>query len=141
MGDAVPGLHESTLFLQNPTILAISTYRAHPETGVINHTPVTTEENLDISDLSINYNKIKSCQYRLFATINYHGMSYNSGHYTATLFDRDRAVTFNHKRIDQREGKNAQRCYVHKKYLHIILCQRDRHSCVSKFLPSFMATF
>ena len=105
IGDAVPGLHESTVFLQNPTILAISTYRAHPETGVINRAPVTTEENLDISDLSINYNEIKSCQYRLFASINHHGMFYNSGHYTATLFDRDRAVTFNDKRIDHREKK------------------------------------
>ena len=127
-GHAMPGLHDVSLFLHNPTILVISTIRKQDNSPNLTHSPLQVDDILDISDVSVPYDDLKANRYTLFAAINHHGSTMTSGHYEAWLFNNNQATCFDDKRITVASKENVLRnstfvkntsmlCYVREKDL------------------------
>ena len=142
LGDVIPGLHDTMFFLTNPTILAITTYRAHPLTGIINHASVEVEETLDISDLCVKYDDANASKYRIFAAINHIGNSYSAGHYTVTLFVRDYAITYDNENVNQTNKETLIKSTSFSKKTYMLFYVREQDVIIStKSFSTSLASF
>ena len=97
-----PGYHEITLFQKCPVVLPVLLNRTSTNMRTTVGSPVKVPYMLDISNLSIQFDKKETCHYILFAVIHLKARTVRRGHYTVTLFYSSSAYTFD-------DGANIQR--------------------------------